>query len=422
MLRKTLVAIVGVVSIGAPALAQPAQQVVGITLADSGDTAWLLSAAVLVLLMIFPGLVLLYGGQVRAKNALSVAVHAFVIVAAVSLLWVICGYSLAFSEGTAWLGGLDNVGLANLAEIRSETTVPDSSFVLFQMMLACLAPALIIGAYAERARFGWLLCFSVLWSLCVYVPVAHSLWGGGWLASIGAHDYAGGLVIMTAAGVSALVVAVLLNARTGIADVATPPLNAAFALVGAGLLWIGWLGLSGGAALGAGDDASTAMINAHVAASAGALTWAAIERIRIGKATGIGAASGAVVGLASISAAAGYIGPLGAIVLGALAALVGYTVSVLVKKRFAIDDALNVFATFGIGGIMGAVLFPLFVPVLGGPGFDEGATLGGQLSAQATAVGAVALWSAIVTTIIGVGITLILPMRLSEDDALAAAS
>jgi Amt family ammonium transporter len=419
---KKIVTLAGLALLSAPVLAQQpqvqqqAQDVVGVTLADSGDTAWVLTASALVLMMTIPGLALFYGGLVRAKNVISVAMHCFAITAAISLLWVIGGYSLAFSEGTGWLGGLDNAFLANLAEIRAETTVPESAFVLFQMMFAIITPALIIGTYVDRVRFGWMLVFSVLWTLCVYIPVAHWVWGGGWLAAMGAHDFAGGIVVHTTAGVSALAIAIMLGKRNGFPKHPMPPHSPALVMTGAGLLWVGWYGFNGGSALAAGDDAATAIINTHVAACAAALVWALIERIRLGKATGVGIVTGAVAGLATITPAAGYIGPMGAIALGGLAGLICFTVTYLIKERFTIDDSLDVFAVHGVGGMLGSLTFPLFVPILGGPGFEEGATMGGQLGIQAIAVGSAALWSVALTVIIGLGITLVLPMRVSEDE------
>ncbi len=420
MLKRIISACFGAMLFGAPVLAQSpalpqqAQQVVGVTLADSGDTAWMLATSLIALIMIIPGLVLFYGGQVRAKNSMSVVVQCLATTAIVSLLWVIAGYSLAFADGTAYLGGFDSIFLTNLAEIRVDTTVPESSFVLYQLIFAVLAPVLIIGSFVERARFGWALAFSALWSLCVYVPVTHWLWGGGWLTEFGAHDFAGGLVVNTSVGVSALVVALMLGKRNGFGDAFIAPHSSVSIVAGAGLLWLGWLGLAGGSALAAGDDASTAIINTHVAACAAALVWALIERLRLGKASSIGLAKGALAGLAMISSAAGYVGPGGAMALGGLAGLLGIAALHLIKERFAIDDALDVFAVQGVGGIAGALLFPVFVPILGGPGFEEGAGLFRQLGAQGIAVGAVTAWSLGVTLIIGLGLTLVLPMRVSE--------
>ncbi len=419
VIKHYLGAIFLAVAGAAPALAQQANQpIVGVTLADSGDTAWLLTASALVLLMTIPGLALFYGGLVRAKNVISVAMHCFAITAAISLLWVVCGYSLAFGEATSLLGGMDNFFLKNLSEIRADTTVPESGYVLFQMMFAIITPALMVGTYVDRVRFGWMLALSVLWSLCVYIPVAHWVWvDDGWLAALGAHDFAGGIVVHTTAGVSSLVIALMLGARQGYPKTPMPPHSPALVMAGAGLLWVGWFGFNGGSALTAGDEAASAILNTHVAACAAALGWALIERIRLGKSTGVGIVTGAVAGLATITPAAGYIGPMGAIMLGGLASMVCFAAVVLIKEKLKLDDSLDVFAVHGVGGILGSLIFPLFVlPALGGPGFEDGVTMLNQFVAQSIAVGSVAVWSAIVTLILGLGISLVIPMRVNEDD------
>ncbi|MET0360252.1 MAG: ammonium transporter, partial [Sphingobium sp.] len=252
---------------------------------DSGDTAWMLAASALVLLMTLPGLALFYGGLVRARNLLSVMMHCFAVAALASLLWGILGYTIAFAPGTPWTGGALNFGLSNLALLREGMTVPESTFVLFQMMFAIITPALMIGTFVERVRFGWLLGFSALWSLLVYAPVAHWVWGGGWLADMGTLDFAGGIVVHTTAGVSSLVIAMLIGRRNGFPQKLILPHSPALTMVGAGMLWVGWFGFNGGSALGAGDGASSAMLNTHFAACAAALAWIAAERIKLGRAT-----------------------------------------------------------------------------------------------------------------------------------------
>lgn len=352
----------------------------------------------------------------RAKNVISVGVHCFAITAAVSLLWVICGYSLSFTGDQPWIGNLDTAMLGNLNDVRAGTALPESSFALFQMMFAIITPALMIGTYVDRVRFGWMLSLSVLWTLVVYVPVAHWVWGNGWLATLGADDFAGGIVVHTTAGVSSLMIALMLRRRQGFPRTPMPPHSPVLAMTGAGLLWVGWYGFNGGSALAAGEDATQAILNTHTAACAAALVWALIERVRLGKCTGVGIVTGAVAGLATVTPAAGYIGIGGALALGTLASIVCFTAVYFIKERFAIDDSLDVFAVHGVGGILGSLTFPLFVlPIFGGPGFDEG-SLGQQLGAQAIAVGSVALWSALATLVLGYGLSKIVPMRVSEEE------
>lgn len=407
---RIAMAILAVLLLAAPASAQP------IIVSDSGDTAWILTSSAFVLLMTLPGLALFYGGLVRVRNVLSVFMHCFAITAIVSLLWVICGYSLVFGEGDRWLGGFGNAMLRGLADLRSETTLPESAFVLFQMTFAIITPALIVGAFVERVKFGWVVAFSTLWSLLVYVPVAHWIWGGGWLAELGTLDFAGGIVVHATAGIAALVVAMLLGVRKGFNKVLLPPHSPALTMAGAGLLWVGWFGFNGGSALAAGDDAATAILNTHIAACAAALIWAAIERVRVGKSTSVGIVTGAVAGLATITPAAGYIGPTGAILLGLAGGFACFYAVQLVKQGFKIDDSLDVFAVHGVGGILGSLLFPLLIlPALGGGGFEEAGGLTRQLVAQLIGVGVAVLWSALVTLIIGFGLSYLIPMRVDEE-------
>lgn len=383
---------------------------------DSGDTAWILVSSALVLMMTLPGLALFYGGLVRAKNVLSVLMQCFAIACTVSLLWAIAGYSLTFGEGSAYLGGLGNFMLANLAELRADTTIPESTFALFQMTFAIITPALVVGAFVERVRFGWVVAFSTLWSLLVYVPVARWVWGGGWLAELGALDFAGGIVVHTTAGVAALVVAKMLGERKGFNKTLLAPHSPALTMVGAGMLWFGWYGFNGGSALSASDDATTAILNTHLAACAAALTWIAVERIRIGKSTSIGIVTGAVAGLATITPAANNVGPLGAMILGVLAGIVCFSCIQLVKQRLKIDDSLDVFAVHGVGGMMGSILMPIFIlPVLGGPGYEAGASMASMIVAQLIGVIVVALWTAVVTLIIGWAVSTVIPMRINEE-------
>jgi ammonium transporter, Amt family len=392
------------------ALAQPE------IVSDSGDTAWILVASAFVLMMTLPGLGLFYGGLVRARNVLSVIMHCFVITCAVSLLWVIAGYSLVFGEGSAYLGGLGNMMLGNLADLRADTTIPESTFALFQMTFAMITPALVVGAYVERVRFGWVVAFSTLWTLLVYIPVARWMWGGGWLSGFGALDFAGGIVVHTTAGIAALIVAKMLGDRKGFNKSLLPPHSPALTMIGAGLLWVGWFGFNGGSALGANDDASTAIMNTHLAACTAALAWIAIERWRIGKATSVGIVTGAIAGLATVTPAAGYIGPMGAIILGLLGGAICFFAVQLVKQRIKIDDSLDVFAVHGVGGIVGSLLMPIFfAEAFGGGGFADGVSMSNQLVSQLVAVVAVALWTAIMTLVAAWMVSMMLPMRVDEE-------
>jgi Amt family ammonium transporter len=286
--------VAGALAFPATAYAQPE------IVSDSGDTAWILTASALVLMMTIPGLGLFYGGLVRAKNVLSVIMHSFVILCTVSLLWAVFGYSLVFGAGTPWLGGLGNVMLANLADLRAGTTLPESTFALFQMTFAIITPALVIGAFVERVRFGWVVAFSTLWTIIVYLPVARWIWGGGWLATdVGTLDFAGGIVVHTTAGVAALIVAKLLGPRRGFSKSLLAPHSPALTMVGAGLLWVGWFGFNGGSALAANDDASTAIFNTHLAASSAMITWVWLDYVLAKKPSASGACIASVIGLLS---------------------------------------------------------------------------------------------------------------------------
>lgn len=389
-------------------------------LVDSGDTAWILAASALVLLMTLPGLALFYGGLVRARNLLSVVLQCAGIAAVASLLWIGLGYTLAFGAPSAaapsWLGGGNAILLADLGSVRPGTTIPETAFALFQMTFAVIAPALMVGAWAERARFGFVLGFAGLWSLVVYAPVAHWIWGGGWLASqFGTLDFAGGLVVHTTAGVSALVVALLIGPRTGFPEKVMRPHAPALTMAGAALLWVGWIGFNGGSALGANDNAASAILATHLAASAAALTWMLTERIALGKPTGIGWATGAIAGLAAITPAAVFVSPAAAVLFGILAALVSYGTIQQIKGRWRIDDALDVFAVHAVAGILGAVLLAVFLSErLGGTGYFGAATMASQLVAQLLGVGAVALWSAFASAILALMVSAVAPMRVSE--------
>lgn len=361
----------------------------------AGNGAWVLTASALVLFMTLPGLALFYGGLVRARNLLSVFMHCFAICCVVSILWAVLGYSLAFGDGGPLMGSLDKMFLAHLEKLQP-TGIPEQTFALFQMTFAIITPALIIGAFPERVRFSFVLLFSAAWLLLVYAPVAHWLWGGGWLAQLGAVDFAGGIVVHTTAGVSALVVAVLIGRRRGFPDHLIPPHSPGLTMAGAGMLWVGWFGFNGGSALAANASAAGAILATHLAAAAAALTWMTIEWWKIGKPTSIGIVTGSVAGLATVTPASGFIGPMGGIAIGCAGGVVCFLATGLVKQRWRIDDSLDVFAVHGIGGMLGALLVaPLALTALGGIGLAEGMTAASQLGIQALGILSVAAWSAI---------------------------
>ena len=395
-----------------------AQDIGEIVQNDTGDTAWILTSSALVLMMTLPGLALFYGGLVRAKNFLSVALQTGAVASVVSLLWIVIGYTLAFGDPTnGWIGNGRAWMLIELTNVRLGTTIPESAFVLFQMTFAIIAPALMIGAWVDRARFSWVVIFCGLWSVVVYAPVAHWIWGGGWLASsFGTVDFAGGLVVHTTAGVSALVVAILMGKRRGFPEKPMIPHAPGLTMVGAAMLWVGWFGFNGGSALAATDDASSAIINTHVAAATASLVWLLIERIGFGKTTMVGWATGAIAGLATITPAAGFVSPGASILFGALASIVCY-VAVLQVRKLGIDDSLDVFAVHGVGGILGTLLLGLFISAsLGGTGLAEGMTPLGQIGAQAMGVLVVALWSAVLTAVLALGVGILAPMRVRKKD------
>ncbi len=385
--------------------------------ADSGDTGWILASTALVLLMTLPGLGLFYGGLVRAKNLLSVLLQIGAVASIASLLWIAVGYTVAFGTVSGgWLGS-GALMLEGLAEVRAGMAIPESAFAMFQLAFAAITPALMIGAWADRARFSWVVVFCALWGLLVYAPVAHWIWGGGWLAQVGTLDFAGGIVVHTTAGVSALVIALLLGKRQGFPGPALLPHAPGLTMIGAMLLWVGWFGFNGGSALAANDGAASAIINTHAAASAAALVWLAIERVTFGKPTTVGFATGAIAGLATITPSAGFVSPGAAIAIGVLAALLCYYAIQLVKNRLRIDDSLDVFAVHGVGGMLGSLLLaPFLSPALGGAGYADGMTMGAMFGAQALAVVAVAVYSAVATAIAASAVSLLLPMRIGEED------
>lgn len=397
-------------------MAEAATGATGTAVVDKADTLLLIVGAALVLFMTLPGLALFYGGLVRAKNFLSVLMHCFGVAALASILWFLGAYSLAFRGDNAFIGDLSAAGLTGLSAIRQGLTMPENVFALYQMTFAIITPALIVGAFPERVRFGWLMLFSGLWLVLVYAPVAHWLWDGGWLAQYGARDFAGGIVVHTTAGMAALALAIMIGPRKGFPHSMIPPHSPAMTMIGAGMLWVGWFGFNGGSALVADQAAGAAIIATHLAACSAALTWAAAEHLKIGKPTSIGVVTGAVAGLATITPAAGYVSPAGAVIIGIMGSLVCFASVLAVKHRWKIDDSLDVFAVHGVGGMLGSVLVAVFADkTLGGTGMGTGQGVASQLLVQAGAVLIVALWSTVMTLIAARGAALLLPMRVTAE-------
>jgi Amt family ammonium transporter len=386
---------------------------------DSGDTAWILTSTALVLFMTMPGLALFYGGLVRSRNILSVLMHCAAICCAVSVLWFVCAYSLAFGDGGAYLGGL---GKAFLAGVEREaaypgTAIPESVFIAFQMTFAIITPALIVGAYVERIRFGAVLLFSALWLLVVYAPVAHWVWGGGWLADLGVMDFAGGIVVHITAGASAVVVAAVLGRRTGFPDQVDPPHAPWMVMVGASMLWVGWFGFNAGSALAAGADAGMALLVTHLSAATASLVWLVIEWARFGKPSVVGLVTGTIAGLATVTPASGFVGPIGGLVLGLAGGVVCYIAVDIIKRRFRVDDSLDVLAVHGVGGATGTLLTAvLALPVVGGVGLGEGLGAGDQLVTQAIGVAAGLVWSVVATFVLIKVTQALVGLRVSEDE------
>ncbi|MGA0601165.1 ammonium transporter [Caulobacter sp. KR2-114] len=363
---------------------------------DSGDTAWVLAATALVLFMTLPGLALFYAGLVRQKNTLSVMIHCVAIACLASVLWLALGYTLSFDGAGALIGGLGKAFLLHTPRSALHGTIPESAFFTFQLTFAVITPGLIVGAYVERIRFTAVLLFSALWLLLVYAPVTHWVWGGGWLAQRGVMDYAGGLVVHATAGISALVLAVFLGRRDGFPRNLSPPHNPGMTMIGAGMLWVGWYGFNGGSALAAGGDAAMAILVTHISASSAGLVWALLERWRFQRPSMVGMVTGAVAGLATITPASGYVGPLGGLILGTVGSVVCFFAVDIVKHRFRIDDALDVFAVHGVGGILGTLLVAfLAAPQLGGVGYGRGGDMASQALTQVIGVAVVCLWSGV---------------------------
>jgi Amt family ammonium transporter len=368
---------------------------------DAANTAWMLTAAVLVLFMTLPGLALFYAGLVRTKNVLSVLMQCFSITCIVTLAWVFVGYSIAFGDGNAWWGGLGKAFLAGIDVKTVKGSIPETVFAMYQLTFAIITPALVIGAYAERVRFGGMLLFSLLWLLIVYCPVAHWVWGEGWLQKRGLMDFAGGTVVHLNAGIAALVCALVLGRRRGFPETAMPPHNMTMAVTGACMLWVGWFGFNAGSALAADGAAGMAMLVTHIGAATGSLAWLVCEWLRYGKPSVLGIVTGMVAGLGTITPASGFVGPIGALAIGAAAGVLCFFATSYMKRRLNVDDSLDVFPVHGVGGLLGTLLTGVFVSAaFGGIGYPEKVTMGEQVATQITGIVAVGAWSAILTWIL----------------------
>ena len=375
---------------------------------NAADTAWIIVATALVLFMTLPGLALFYGGLVRARNVLSVFMQCFGIACLMSVLWLAFGYSIAFGTGTTgYWGGLGHMFLSGVdaTTVRDGTTLPEVLFFAFQMTFAIITPALIVGAYVERIGFGFVMTFSGLWMLLCYAPVVHWVWGGGFLAdgglfgATGLKDFAGGVVVHETAGLAALVIAVMLGARR---NTTTPPHNPGFVMLGAAMLWVGWFGFNGGSQLAADGGAAMALTVTHISAAAASLTWALWERIKYGKASLVGMVTGTIAGLASITPASGFVGPVEALVIGSVAGILCQEAVNLVRNSLKIDDTLDVFAVHGVGGIFGTIMIAVF-----------GA---GTWVAQIGSLVIVGIFTIVVTVVLVKLVSLVTPLRVSEED------
>jgi len=386
---------------------------------DTGDTAWMLTSTVLVLFMTLPGLALFYAGLVRSRNVLSVVMQCFAIACMVSVIWVICGYSLAF--GGSALGGLvGDLSRAWLAGADMDATtgsIPETVFVMFQLTFAIITPALFVGAFAERMRFSAMLIFTALWVLVVYFPVAHWVWGGGWLGAMGFRDFAGGAVVHVTAGVAAVVAALVMGNRQGFPTTPMPPHNLPMTVTGACMLWVGWFGFNAGSAVAADGAAGMAMLVTHVSAATGSLTWMCAEWLRFGKPSVLGIVTGMVAGLATITPASGYVGPMGALLIGVAGGSGCFLATQFMKRTLKIDDSLDVFPVHGVGGMIGLLLTGVFsVSYFGGVGLDAGVSIAGQVGTQFLGILATLVWCAVLSFVLLKVVDLIVPLRVSAEE------
>ena len=386
---------------------------------NSGDTAWILTSTALVLFMTLPGLALFYGGLVRVKNILSVLIQCFVIACIVSVIWIIYGYSLAFKGSGLYIGDFSSVFLNGISRNSLSGSIPETLFVMFQMTFAIITPALVIGAFVERIKFSAVCLFTVFWVTLVYLPACHMVWGGGYLGSIGVIDFAGGLVVHVTCGVAALVSAIMIGPRKGFPHTPLPPHNRTMVVIGAAMLWVGWFGFNAGSAVAANGDAAMAMLVTHISAAVAALVWMSVEWIKQGKPTVVGIATGMVAGLATITPAAGTVGPKGALLIGLLAGIVCFYATQLIKSVLKIDDSLDVFPVHGVGGMLGIIM----LSIVGNPdgflgsgasGISESGALN-QLMIQLLGIALIFLWTAVFTWIILKIISHITGLRVDDE-------
>ncbi|MCF6281825.1 MAG: ammonium transporter [Candidatus Polarisedimenticolaceae bacterium] len=388
---------------------------------NGANTAWILTSTALVLFMTLPGLALFYGGLVRTKNVLSVIMQCFSIGCMASILWLVVGYSLVFGEGNAFIGDFSKVMMAGVSREALSGDIPEILFMMFQMTFAVITPALIIGGFAERMKFSAMIIFSGIWLLAVYSPVAHWVWGGGWLGQMGVLDFAGGIVVHITAGVSALVAAIVIGPRRGFGTTAMPPHNMTMTMMGAGMLWVGWFGFNGGSALAANGDAAMAIVVTHISASAGAIAWGAIEWKKFGKPSALGVATGIIAGLGTITPASGFVGPGGALIIGLVAGVVCFFATQYLKRTLKIDDSLDVFPVHGVGGIIGTlmagVLSATSLGVFSGFGFADGVgSMSEQFGIQLIGVVSTVVFSAVMTWAILKLVDKLVGLRVTEEE------
>ncbi|MDG2171752.1 MAG: ammonium transporter [Gammaproteobacteria bacterium] len=382
---------------------------------NEANTAWILVSTALVLLMTLPGLALFYAGLVSSKNTLSTLAQCFVIACLASIVWFICGYSIAFNGEGLFFGNLDKMFLSGVNISSMSGDIPETLFVMFQMTFAIITPALIVGAFVERIKFSAVIMITGIWLVLVYSPVTHWVWGGGWLAKMGVMDFAGGLVVHTTAGISALVIVKMLGPRNGFPRSIKPPHSPVIAMIGAALLWVGWFGFNAGSALAANQNAAMAMLVTHISAAAATITWMAIDWYKNGKPGLVGMITGMVAGLATVTPASGYIGPMGGLILGISSGLICYWFVGFIKNVMNIDDSLDVFAVHGVGGILGTILCGLLATSqYGGLGLDT--TVWEQTKVQIIGVLSISLYTLIATTIIVFVVKSLIGLRVSEQE------
>lgn len=385
---------------------------------DTGDTAWMLTSTALVLFMTLPGLALFYAGLVGSRNVLSVVMQCFSIACLVSVIWLVCGYSLTFGGSIGgYVGDLSKAWLIGVELDTAAGTIPETVFVMFQLTFAIITPALFVGAFAERMRFSALLLFAGAWVVVVYFPVAHWVWGGGWLGDMGFRDFAGGAVVHVTAGVAAVVAALVMGNRRGFPDAPMPPHNLPMTVTGACMLWVGWFGFNAGSAVGSNGAAGMAMLVTHISAAVASLTWMTAEWVKYGKPTVVGIVTGMVAGLATITPASGYVGPIGGFIIGLAAGLGCFMATQFIKRTLKIDDSLDVFPVHGVGGMIGLVLTAVFsATALDGLGLDEGVTISNQLVTQVLGILATVVWTAIASFVLLKVVNVISPLRVSDDE------